>query len=120
MNKLKPEEIALSMQAFLTSLFLELEWVIRAEGVDIPNGLALWLRRSMTDKQTFFSQNKWRQEFYEKVVRRANVSILVPYPPNPLLMVKQILERNQKIVPSPNHTLLSKSPPHVQFSTNDG
>ena len=120
MNKLKPEEIALSMQAFLTSLFLELEWVIRAEGVDIPNGLALWLRRSMTDKQTFFSQNKWRQEFYEKVVRRANVSILVPYPPNPLLMVKQTLERNQKVVPSPNDSPLSKSPSHVQFSINGG
>ena len=65
------------MQAFLTSLFLELEWVIRDEGADISNGLAPWLRRSMTDEQTFSSQNKWRQGFYERVVQGANVSALV-------------------------------------------
>lgn len=88
MSELKPEEIALSMQAFLTSLFLELEWVIRERGIDISNGLALWLRGSMTDKQTFFSQNKWRQEFYKKVVRQANVRALVFYLPTSLLMVK--------------------------------
>jgi len=67
------------MQAFLTSLFLELEWVIRREELDVSTGLAPWLRHSMTDNQTFFSQNKWRQEFYEKVVRNADVSALVFY-----------------------------------------
>ena len=108
------------MQAFLTSLFLELEWVIREEGVDISNGLALWLRRSMTDKQTFFAQNKWRQEFYEKVVRGANVSALVSYLPNSLLMVKQMLEKNVRVDPATNDFSVSKSLPHAQFSTRYG
>jgi hypothetical protein len=119
MSKLRPEEIALSMQAFLTSLFLELEWVIREAGVDISSGLAPWLRRSMTDKQSFFSQNKWRREFYEKVVRGANVSALLFYLPNSLLMVNQMLEKNVRFDPSANNSL-SKSPPHAQFSTKDG
>lgn len=78
-TNLKPEETALSMQAFLTSLFLELESVIRREGLDVSTGLAPWLRHSMTDNQTF-SQNKWRQAFYETVVRKAAVSALVFYP----------------------------------------
>jgi hypothetical protein len=72
MSKLTPEETEIRMHAFLTSLFVELETTIR-QAVNAPNHIALWLRRYMTDQQTFSSPNPKRNKFYENVVQRAVV-----------------------------------------------